>query len=92
MDDRKQEAIGIIAEDLGAACLEGRLMVPATVYAASSRSEALYNRIAPLILGEFPDEELKKLLLDSTSLTPEALFWKIKCLIEGQPATKEEAT
>ncbi len=34
---------------------------------------------------EFPDEALKKLLIDSASLTPEALFWKIKCLIQGRP-------
>ncbi len=40
---------------------------------------------------EFPDKALKNLLFDSDLWTPEELFWKIKCLIEGQPATTEEA-
>lgn len=39
----------------------------------------------------FPDEALKDLLVDANVGAPEALFWKIKCLIEGRPATKEEA-
>ncbi|KKN31710.1 hypothetical protein LCGC14_0821330 [marine sediment metagenome] len=43
-------------------------------------NEALYDRLALLMVREFPDEALKDLL----DLIPdkEALFWKIKCLIE----------
>lgn len=32
---------------------------------------------------EFPDEAMKNLLLDADLLTKEGLFWKIKCLLEG---------
>ncbi len=43
----------------------------------------LYDRIAPLMAVEYPDEALKDLL----GLIPdkEELYWKIKCLVEGQP-------
>ncbi len=52
-------------------------------------AETLYDRIAPLVVREFPDEALRDLLLDVDLWKPEALFWRIKCLIEGQ---EEETT
>lgn len=60
-------------------------------YSAAITNAAKQIRQQQRERGEFPDEGLKKLLLDSASLSPESLFWAIKCLIEGQPATKEEA-
>ena len=81
MDDRKQEAIEIIGKFLDTTHDCGRLQMQR--FALSE--EKLYDRLAPLMRGEFPDKALKDLLFDSASSTPEALFWAIKCLIEGQP-------
>ncbi len=97
MTDSKQEAIEILAKGLGIAYSEGRLVTPSTVYAPRSRSEALYDRLVPLMQGEFPEKEIgliiseygRKVANDPDSEyvqlpSSDEFIVKIKCLIQGQ--------
>ena len=82
----KQEVIEVILGEL-----DYQKMVPTDVRlnnrALAERIEILLRlRIAPLMVREFPDEEMKDLL----DLIPykEGLFWRIKCLIGERPSEK----
>lgn len=73
--DRKHEAIEIIARWIQAGDSPDKYSL--------DEAEALYDRVAPLMPWEFPDAKMRELLRD-THLSEEGLFWKIKCLCEGQ--------
>ena len=79
MKDRKQGAIGLLGE------WRDNILRPNAL-----SPEECYDRIAPHIRGEFPDEALRDLLLDVDLWSKEGLFWKIKCLIQGHPAETGE--
>ena len=82
MTDRKQEAIKAIAEMMSEELYQQPPYDEECLKRMMTVAERFYPRIAPLMMREFPDEVLKDLL----DLLPanEALFWKIKCLWEGQ--------
>lgn len=78
---RKQEAIKVLSEEVRHCHYHSG--TGEILGARESWARSLYDRIAPLMPWEFPDAKMRELLRDA-DLSKEELFWKIKCLCEGQ--------